>query len=92
MNILALVTSIIVLIAVSTKNDFWTRFLGEMYHAMGIALIAGSVIGSFMVYNLSQFLLFFITGIVSLILGIVLILTSEFLLVNSQKIIPESAY
>jgi len=84
-NILALVTSILILLALSSKNDFWTRFLGEMYHAMGIALMAGAVIGAFISSNTEQFLLFFISGIVALILGVVLVLTSEFLLVKAQK-------
>ncbi len=88
LNIIAFITAILVLLALSSKNDFWTRFLGEIYHAMGIALMAGAVIGAFIISNNSQFLLFFIAGIASLVLGVILVLTSEFLLVNAQKPIP----
>lgn len=83
-NIFVMATLIFVLLVILTRNDFWTRLIGEIYHGIGIALMAGSTIGYFMISNLEQFLSLFILGIVSLIIGIALILTSELLLVNSQ--------
>ena len=83
LNILALVTLFLILIAIIARNDFWIRLLGEIYHGVGIALMAGAVMGYFIALNLNQFLLFFIIGGISLILGVLLILTSETLLIKS---------
>lgn len=84
-NVIVLLTFLIVLLAVSSKNDFWVRFLGEMYHGIGVALVAGAVIGYFISFELTEFFAFFALGALSLVIGVMLVLTSEAFLVKTSS-------
>ena len=82
-NILLLVILIAVLIAILTKNYLLVRFCGEINSGLGIALIASSIVAYTLSLELTKFLIFLISGVVLLKIGIIMILFSESILMHS---------
>ncbi len=60
----------------------WARFCGEINSGLGIALIASSIV-AYSFIGINEFLIFLISGIVLLVLGIIMILFSESILMHS---------
>lgn len=83
-NILFLVILIAILISILTKSYMWARLCGEINSGLGIASIASSIVAYTISLDTTKFVIFLISGLVLLVIGILMILFSESILINSS--------
>ena len=85
LNILLLIVLITILISILIRSYIWARLCGEIYSGLGIALIASTLVAYNFSIKMMTFLFFMIGGIVSLIIGILMVLFSESILINAAE-------
>ena len=85
--LLGIVTAILlyfILLIIKSKKPFLIKLTGEIFFGIGIAFLSGAVISSNIITQPNNFLIFSLTGALTLLLGVFLKITSEILLKNQN--------
>jgi len=83
-NILLLVILIAILISILTRSYLWARLCGEINSGLGIAMIASSIVAYTLSLEITKFIIFLVSGLSLLIIGIFMIFFAESILIQSS--------